>query len=134
MTDWFADTSYFIALLNAGDVSHARAVSLTGELSRRRLVTTTWVLTETADALAAPANRRLFRAILDRLRANPRASIVPASEELFAKGVELYEGRPDKAWSLTDCISFAVMTGGAMTEALTADHHFEQAGFIALLK
>jgi predicted nucleic acid-binding protein len=46
----------------------------------------------------------------------------------------LYRGRPDKEWSLTDCISFVVMGERSLTEALTSDHHFEQAGFTALLK
>jgi predicted nucleic acid-binding protein len=46
----------------------------------------------------------------------------------------LYHLRPDKQWSLTDCISFLVMSEEGITEALTADHHFEQAGFVALLK
>ena len=60
--------------------------------------------------------------------------IVPATESLMARGVHLYDSRPDKKWSLTDCISFVVMQDRAITSALTGDHHFEQAGFTALLK
>jgi predicted nucleic acid-binding protein len=60
--------------------------------------------------------------------------IVPATMEWFERGMELYEGRPDKEWSLTDCISFAVMTERGVSDALTNDHHFEQAGFRILLK
>jgi predicted nucleic acid-binding protein len=52
---------------------------------------------------------------------------------LFDAGLELYSRRPDKEWSLTDCISFVVMEEHGLTEALTTDHHFEQAGFTALL-
>jgi predicted nucleic acid-binding protein len=59
---------------------------------------------------------------------------VPASEELVAKGVQLYSQRGDKNWSLIDCISFVVMEEYGLTEALTADHHFEQAGYSALLR
>jgi predicted nucleic acid-binding protein len=59
---------------------------------------------------------------------------VPASPELFQRGVELFRARPDKEWSLTDCISFVVMTEKGLSEALTGDRHFEQAGFHALLK
>ena len=60
--------------------------------------------------------------------------IVPAEAKLFEQGVEFYHRRPDKAWPLTDCISFVVMTDLGIREALTGDHHFEQAGFRALLK
>jgi len=60
--------------------------------------------------------------------------VVPASTELVKAGLDHYRRRPDKDWSLTDCISFVVMQREGITEALTADHHFEQAGFVALLK
>ena len=59
---------------------------------------------------------------------------MPASHSLFQEGVQLYNARPDKDWSLTDCISFVVMQEHGLTDALTGDHHFEQAGFTALLK
>jgi len=72
--------------------------------------------------------------VLDDLEANKRNLVVPANVETFEKGVELYDARPDKEWSLTDCISFVVMSEEQITEALTSDHHFEQAGFTALLK
>lgn len=132
MTPCFADTFYFLAMLNAADEGHARAMSMAQTL-RRPLVTTTWVLTEVADALADTANRELFPVFLSRLRSDPRMTIVAASDELFDRGVELYEDRPDKEWSLTDCISFVVMSDRGISEALTADHHFEQAGFTILL-
>jgi hypothetical protein len=65
---------------------------------------------------------------------DPRVHIVSPSDEQFRRGKELYARRSDKEWSLTDCISFLVMQEHALTEALTADHHFEQAGFAILLK
>jgi predicted nucleic acid-binding protein len=68
------------------------------------------------------------------VRADPYYVMVPASQELLDRGVTLYRQRPDKDWSLTDCISFVVMRERGITEALTADHHFEQAGFVALLR
>jgi hypothetical protein len=58
---------------------------------------------------------------------------MPSSNELFAAGVELYATRPDKEWSLTDCISFVVMEREGLTDALTGDRHFEQSGFKVLL-
>jgi predicted nucleic acid-binding protein len=98
-----------------------------------RRVTTTWVLTEVADAMAQPANRVVFLRFLATLERNPAVEIVPASEALYRRGLELYRDRPDKDWSLTDCVSFVVMPEQGLAEALTGDHHFKQAGFVALL-
>ena len=56
-----------------------------------------------------------------------------ASPELFERGLALYNARPDKEWSLTDCISFVVMADQGLAEGLTGDRHFDQAGFKALL-
>jgi predicted nucleic acid-binding protein len=129
----FADTSYFFALINARDQDHANAV----DHSRRsgiRILTTTWVITELADGLAAPYNRSLFMRMLRSIESNPRFMIVPPSLELFNAAVELYSIRLDKNWSLTDCVSFVVMHQEKVEEALTTDHHFEQAGFKALLR
>jgi hypothetical protein len=69
----------------------------------------------------------------DRLRARSDVVIVPADSSVFDAGMALYRRRTDKEWSLTDCISFVVMQRDGLTEALTGDHHFEQAGFTALL-
>lgn len=132
MTERFADTFFFLALRNSQDAGHQQAVALLAGLKDPRLVTTAWVLTEVADALASPKNREGFghlRKMLDQ----HRAIVIPPSEELFENGIELYLNRPDKAWTLTDCISFVVMHDRGMTEALTGDHHFEQAGFIRLI-
>jgi uncharacterized protein len=133
MTPVFADTFFFLALINPRDAGHARAVAL-AETATGPIITTAWVLTEVADGLANTPDRHLFQAILADLEQEPRATIVPSSQELFERGTRLYVSRPDKKWSLTDCISFLVMEAGNITEALTADHHFEQAGFAALLK
>ncbi|MBI4581577.1 MAG: type II toxin-antitoxin system VapC family toxin [Planctomycetes bacterium] len=72
--------------------------------------------------------------MIDDLSADSAVEIVPFSEELFRAGIELYRDRPDKSWSLTDCLSFVVMQRQVLVEALTRDHHFEQAGFTVLLK
>lgn len=84
--------------------------------------------------MCAPTKRALFVDFLTDLRANPQFTIMPPDEELFEKGLELYAHRLDKGWSLTDCISFVVMQRAGVTDALTGDHHFEQAGFRALFK
>jgi uncharacterized protein len=129
----FADSYFFFAILNPSDSAHAKAMDF-GQRHRGPLVTTAWVLTEVADGLASTPRRQIFRRVLEDLDANKTNLVVPANDETFEKGVELYDARPDKQWSLTDCISFVVMSEEHINEALTGDHHFEQAGFTALLK
>ena len=128
----FADTYYYLALLNPRDASHGRAIAAGRGLSSH-LVTTAYVLTEVADALAAPKDRPRFLMLLKTLEADPGVTIVPADDRLFRRGVDLYRRRPDKDWPLTDCLSFVVMADFGVTEALTGDHHFRQAGYVALL-
>jgi uncharacterized protein len=130
----FADTFYFLALLNASDQAHARAVAFTASY-RGRLVTTELVLTELADALAwSPQGRTEFLATRADLLADADVTVIPCEQTTLEEGIKLYAQRPDKQWSLTDCISFVVMGRDGLSEALTGDHHFEQAGFVALLK
>ena len=133
MTAVFADTFYFIALANPRDEAHQRAVAWTRTYAGR-LVTTTWILTEFANHMSDPRNRPEFVATLNDLRASDKVRIVPADQALWDDGLQLYAGRPDKDWSLTDCISFVVMQREGLRDALTGDRHFEQAGFVALLK
>jgi len=132
MTQVFADTFYFLALVSPRDASHQKAWQF-GERNDRPILTTSWILTEVADGLADTKNRRLARQLYMDLHRHATDQVVPPSQELFERGFELYESRPDKDWSLTDCISFVVMQDHGVREALTADRHFEQAGFVALL-
>lgn len=129
----FADTVYYLALVNPRDQYAAAATRFTAEFSGA-FVTTAWVLTEVANALARAPNRSLFVELYHDLAEDARVMIVPANSEVFEQGIELYSQRPDKDWSLTDCLSFHVMREYGLTNALTADHHFEQAGFNTLLK
>lgn len=133
MNRCFADTYYFLALLNPHDEAHERAVEFNAS-SRRPLVTTAFILIEVADALADTDARPLFARLRARMESDKRAAIVPPSRDLFERGVDLYENRRDKGWSLTDCTSFVVMRDDGIMDALTADHHFEQAGFNAILR
>ena len=132
----FLDTAYAIALASRTDQHHARAISLSQYIDSHRipLVTTRAVCLEIGDALAKPRFRPVAVAFLDALERSSSVEIVPASEELCAGALELYRQRPDKEWGLTDCLAFVVMRQRGLTEALTSDEHFEQAGFKALLR
>jgi predicted nucleic acid-binding protein len=129
----FADTGFFLALINRRDQYHRVAVERNSGL-RVPLVTTAWVLLEFANAISASRARERFGRLLVRLRSESDATILGPEPELFDRGCEIYISRSDKEWSLTDCISFVVMERGGMTDALTADRHFEQAGFRAILR
>jgi predicted nucleic acid-binding protein len=129
----FCDTVYFLALLNPADRLHARAVAFSRGTDRP-LVTTEWVVLEVGDALCRGANRARFGQLLDILWKSPNTEIISASNARFRRGCDLFLSRPDKDWSLTDCTSFVVMQERSLSEALTHDHHFEQAGFSILLK
>ena len=133
MTAVFGDTSFFVALINSRDQHHQRALHLNASLAAP-MVTTAWVLLEFANGIAKSQSRRDFGGTLNKLRSQPDAEIIPPDQALFDRGCELYISRPDKEWSLTDCISFVVMRERGITDALTNDHHFEQAGFRILLK
>ena len=129
----FADTFALIAWLNPRDDAHA-VVSAYLDGFAGRLVTTEWVLVELADALSAPEARVTAPAFLKALRADPLFDVVGYLPTVYQAGFNLFASRPDKAWSLTDCISFGVMTERELPDALTADLHFEQAGFRAVFK
>jgi predicted nucleic acid-binding protein len=129
----FADTFYFLALLDSKEKLHAQAACMARDTGLR-FVTTEWVLAEFGDAYCHPADRADFVSLYRSLTNHPRVKIIPADTALFQRGVELFEKRHDKNWSLTDCVSFVSMREEGLTEALTGDKHFEQAGFIALLK
>lgn len=132
MNRFFADTFYFLALLNKQDEAHQKALAFSALVDR--LVTTEWVLTELADGLASSRQRIMFVETRKELLEDADALVVPFSMELQGDAIRLYANRLDKEWSLTDCVSFEVMQREGISEALTADHHFEQAGFTALLK
>jgi predicted nucleic acid-binding protein len=128
----FADTSYFLALLNPDDQWHHADRQAASDLSEP-LLSTEWVLVELANAMARPLYRLRCAAFIHNLRA-AGLEYVPAGSDWLERGLALYESRRDKEWSLTDCISFVVMQTRGLSDALTAEHHFEQAGFRALLR
>ncbi len=132
MKPGFVDTSFYIALTNPRDALHAAARRLGREI-RGRVITTEYVLVEVGNWLSRSGDKPLFVQLLSDVQADPRTTIVPASHDLFVRGSALFAQRLDKDWSLTDCISFTVMAQLGLADALTSDHHFEQAGFTILL-
>jgi uncharacterized protein len=130
----FADTVYLLALLNPTDNWHRWVRQKNLILTQERVLTTAWVLLETANGLAQSPCRPAFYDFVAQLESAKNVEVVSATKQWFYRGLELYNNRPDKEWSLTDCISFEVMKEHKIMQALTEDHHFEQAGFNALMK
>jgi len=132
----FVDAVYWIALLNPRDNLHEQAVSLGRSLDQTVLVTTEMVLTELLDAFAerGAALRRAAAELVLRLRQDANTRIVPQTSAQFDQALQLYRRRQDKEWSHTDCASFRVMEEEGITQALSYDRHFEQAGFKALMR
>ena len=129
----FVDTGFLLALGQPNDTLHARALEWSQLLSEP-LLATEYVLVETVNNLSKRADRPRACRILEMISQDENHTIIHASPELFAAGLHLHGERPDKDWSLTDCISFHVMRGRGITRALAYDIHFEQAGFEALLR
>jgi predicted nucleic acid-binding protein len=132
----FVDTAYWVALFDPRDQWHQIAMALARAIRGARLVTTEEVLAEVLTYFAdyGPQKRREVAAEIRRLQADPAVEIVPQSAGSFESGLALYEARPDKEYSLADCTSMTVMRGRGITEVLTADHHFVQEGFVALMR
>jgi predicted nucleic acid-binding protein len=136
LSEVFLDASYAIALAAPSDQLHSRAVALAEKLEadRSRLVTTQAVVLEIGNALSKRRYRMAAVQLISSLEADPSVEIVPLSSQLFADAFELFRKRPDKEWGLIDCLSFLVMEARGIVDALTADEHFEQAGFRVLLR
>ncbi len=136
MRSVFADTFYWAALTSTEDAAHERALSLSRTIEPDRIVTTDEVLAEYLAffAGARPSVRSQAGSNVAALIKNPTVSVVPQSRQSFLDGLELYRARPDKGYSLVDCISMHTMRKEGITEALTNDRHFEQEGFRALFR
>ncbi len=129
----FFDTFALVAWANPRDNAHAPVGQWLSNYPGRFL-TTEWILLEFADALASRKQRATAIAMIDSFRLDPQFEIVPYDTSVYRAGYDLFSARPDKDWSLTDCISFAVMDRRGLSDALSGDHHFEQAGFRAIFK
>ncbi|MDJ0620640.1 MAG: type II toxin-antitoxin system VapC family toxin [Calothrix sp. MO_192.B10] len=136
MTEVFLDTSFAIALSSITDQNHVRAVELAHQIeaNKTRLVTTQAILLEIGNALSKQKYRVAATQLLESLETDPSVEIVLLTNSLYRLAFNLFKQREDKEWGLVDCISFIVMQERGITDALTADTHFQQAGFRALVK
>lgn len=128
----FADTSFYQALLNPKDNWHDKAKNVSDAYCGK-VVTSEYVLCELGALMSHGHLRQLFIDLVKLLESAPQVEIIHGSHHYFETGLALFVDRPDKEWSLTDCISFALMREWKITDALTCDRHFEQAGFQSLL-
>lgn len=131
----FVDTAAWLALINKSDTLHAEAKKIRNNLLNNniRLVVTDYIIVEIANALSRVPLREAAIQLIDSIKLSKDIEVVQVDTEIYAKAWELYSGRVDKEWSLTDCTSFIVMARKKITEAFTSDRHFEQAGFKILL-
>jgi predicted nucleic acid-binding protein len=136
MTRIFADACYWIALLHRNDQLHAAADAARKQLKNAHLVTTDEVLAEVLNFFSGRGQQMRAAAAqaVEGLRKDIRVTVVEQSRATFDVGLGRYKRFADKEWSLADCVSFELMTRDSISEALTDDHHFEQAGFVARLR
>lgn len=132
-----ADTSYWIALIDSNDQWHEKATAISKSVSDQSILTTDEVLTEVLaffSAYSPKTRQRVLRFVFDLINNTAQVDVVEQSRASFLAGLSLYEKRPDKNYSLVDCISMQLMKAEAITDALTTDGHFAQEGFTILLK
>jgi predicted nucleic acid-binding protein len=133
LADAFVDTSFVVALINQRDQHHLRALDLSSQFEERPLLTTDAVLLEIGNTQAKNFREASIQAIDDFLTSS-KVQLVHLNPDLFHKGFSLYRSRLDQSWGLIDCVSFIVMREAGIFQSLTADKHFEQAGFRGLLR
>lgn len=132
----FADTGYWVALLNSNDDLHDKAVNLSKALQPIHVFTSEVVLTEVLNDFSKRGEyfRDLATGLIRDLRSHPNTTIIPQTSQQFEQAFTLYTQRKDKQWSHTDCVSFNIMEENGIAEALAYDKHFAQAGFTALMR
>ena len=133
MTDVFLDTLFVIALINQRDQHHERAATLAEEYDGVPLITTDAVLLEIGNALARAFKPQAVD-VIGHLLSSSEVKLVRLDADLFDRAFSLYRDHRDKQWGLVDCVSFVVMEDVGIRAALTFDHHFEQAGYRALMR
>lgn len=132
----FADSGYWIALINPSDDLHHLAKLVSASLAPLKIVTSEMVLTEVLNSFSKKGAglRKVAIDLIHHIKSDSTIEVIPQTNKLFNDALNLYEQRPDQAWSHTDCASFLIMQQRNIPEALAYDKHFEQAGFVALLR
>ena len=135
LSSLFLDTSFALALSIPRDQHHVAAVRWMRQVRAEQtcLITHTGVLFEIGNQLSRPPDRAVGTRALLELVQSPTTDVVEIDAERLSQALDLFASRPDKDWGLVDCASFVVMRERGLADALTADRHFEQAGFRALL-
>ena len=132
----FADTGYWVALLNPHDDLHGKALNLSKAVQPAHIVTTEMVLVEVLNDFSDRGEyfRQTAVNLIQSLYQHPNTTVILQTSVQFQAALMLYEQRPDKEWSQTDCVSFKVMEEHIISEALAYDKHFVQAGYTALMR
>ena len=134
----FVDTSGWGNLVDTLQVFHqeTRTIYEDAKQEGSRFVTTNYVIAELVALLSSPLRVPRSKSIgyIESIKSSSLVEIIHIDEYLDTKAWELLTNRTDKNWSLVDCSSFVVMREHKIVESLTTDHHFEQAGFVRLLK
>lgn len=130
----FVDTFFWVGILSPKDELRQQAREAEAAVRPARFVTTEPVLIEVLNLYAERKHLRQATAnFIKGVLANPDIEVIPHSHDMFLNGLRLYESRPDKGYSVTDCISMNVMRERGIIEVLTHDHHFVQEGFVVLI-
>ena len=130
----FADTFYWYGLANRRDQWHPLVLQAKSALGDTEVLTTDEVLTEFLAAMSGdPVFRAAAKTLVDAIFTDAAITVFPQSRQTFLDGYALYQSRPDKRYSLTDCISMNSCRAEGITEVLTNDHHFTQEGFTVLI-
>lgn len=132
-TKIFADTWFFVALINKRDQYHQKALELSEEYENYPLITTDAVFLEVGNALSNNYKNEAVE-LMESFLESDDVEVIRLNPDLFDEALSLYKKHQDKSWGLVDCISFVVMKRYEVTQALTFDRHFIQAGFQALMK
>jgi predicted nucleic acid-binding protein len=138
MAELFCDTSGWGHLVDSTQAYHTLATVLyrAARQQNRKIITTNYIVTELVALFTSPLRvpRLTTIGFIESLQTSPHIEIVHIDPTMHRQAWELLARREDKVWSLVDCASFAVMQERKITEALTTDRNFEQAGFIRLLR
>lgn len=127
------DTLFIVALINKRDQYHQKALELAQKFENHPLIITDAIFLEVGNALSSLYKQESAE-LIETFIASDEVEVIRLNPDLFEKALMLYKQYQDKSWGLVDCVSFVVMQENQVTQALTFDQHFVQAGFQALMR